>query len=157
MDDGLTHLGSGSTRYSYDSPDKAILEVFKTPRRGAYFVVGLECFEFTSLCPITGQPDFGRIHIVYVPSVLCVESKSLKLYLGAYRNHGAFHEDCVNTILEDLVAVMDPIYVRVLGDFNARGGIAIKPLALKWKLPLAVEDKEAVSEMVSSYDRLLSR
>ncbi len=157
MDSELTHVGSGSTKYSYDSPDKGILEVFNSPRQGAYFVVGLECFEFTSLCPITSQPDFGQIHILYVPGDLCVESKSLKLYLGAYRNHGAFHEDCVNTILEDLVSVMDPIYLRVLGDFNARGGIAIKPLALKWKTSLNAEDKEQVSEMVSSYDRLSLR
>ncbi len=157
MENNLTHLGSGGTRYHFDSPDRGILEAFKTPRQGEYFVVGLECFEFTSVCPITGQPDFGQIHIAYVPGDRCVESKSLKLYLGAFRNYGAFHEDCVNKIAEDLAAVIDPVFIRVLGDFNVRGGIAIRPLALKWRSSFPKAQKEVVAEMMDNYDRLSRR
>jgi 7-cyano-7-deazaguanine reductase len=127
----LTLLGGGRTEIRYDNPEAAMLESFSNPHPGSRWVVGLDCREFTSLCPVTGQPDFGRILITYVPADRCVESKSLKLYLGAYRNHGAFHEDCVNRIADDLVTAIDPLYLRVFGDFNPRGGIAIRPLAVR--------------------------
>src|SRR5579863_4450886 len=103
-----------------------MLEAFPNPRPGSPWVVALDCTEFTSLCPMTGQPDFGRIHIHYVPGERCVESKSLKLYLGAYRNHGAFHEDCVNRIADDIASAVEPRWLRVFGDFSVRGGIAIR-------------------------------
>ena len=85
------------------------------------------CPEFTSLCPITGQPDFAEIRIMYLPDERMVESKSLKLYLFSFRNHGAFHEDCVNIIMKDLIALMDPKYIEVTGIFTPRGGISIYP------------------------------
>ncbi|MCT6881667.1 MAG: preQ(1) synthase, partial [Snodgrassella alvi] len=85
--------------------------------------------EFTSLCPKTGQPDFATIYINYLPRLRMVESKSLKLYLFSFRNHGDFHEDCVNIIMKDLIALMQPKYIEVYGEFTPRGGIAIHPYA----------------------------
>ena len=87
------------------------------------------CPEFTSLCPITGQPDFAEIKIMYLPDEKMVESKSLKLYLFSFRNHGDFHEDCVNKIMKDLVRLMNPKYIEVTGLFTPRGGISIYPFA----------------------------
>ena len=107
--------------------DPSVLEMFinKHPERD-YFVK-FNCPEFTSLCPITGQPDFATLYISYVPDVRMVESKSLKLYLFSFRNHGAFHEDCVNIIMNDLIALMDPKYIEVWGKFLPRGGLSIDP------------------------------
>ena len=85
--------------------------------------------EFTSLCPMTGQPDFATIYISYVPDKKMVESKSLKLYLFSFRNHGDFHEDCINIIMKDLVKLMDPKYIEVWGKFTPRGGLSIDPYA----------------------------
>lgn len=147
----LTKLGA-ATEYRYDDPDAAMLEVFPNQHPGSRWVVGLDCHEFTSLCPMTGQPDFGRIHIHYVPDALCVESKSLKLYLGAYRNHGAFHEDCVNRIADDLVAAMRPRWIRVFGDFSVRGGIAIRPLALREAEGLAPDERSRCLELIAQHD-----
>jgi 7-cyano-7-deazaguanine reductase len=89
--------------------------------------VKFNCPEFTSLCPITGQPDFATIYISYIPDSKMLESKSLKLYLFSFRNHGAFHEDCVNIILNDLVELLKPRYIEVAGKFLPRGGISIDP------------------------------
>ncbi|MFY9362837.1 MAG: preQ(1) synthase, partial [Dysgonamonadaceae bacterium] len=89
--------------------------------------VTFDCPEFTTLCPITGQPDFATIRIDYIPDTKMVESKSLKLYLFSFRNHGAFHEDCVNVIMKDLIRLMDPKYIEVTGIFTPRGGISIYP------------------------------
>ena len=97
-------------------------------------MVTLHCPEFTTLCPITGQPDFATILINYIPNVRMVESKSLKLYLFSFREHGDFHEDVVNIILNDLVELMDPKYIEVRGIFNPRGGISIFPFA-NWAHP----------------------
>jgi 7-cyano-7-deazaguanine reductase len=126
----LTALGHRS-EYRYDRPDPAVLEAFDNPYPASSWVVSLLCSEFTSLCPVTGQPDYGRITVEYVPGRLCVESKSLKLYLVGYRNHGTFHEACVNQVADDLSAKLSPRYLRVYGDFNSRGGIAIRPLAVR--------------------------
>ena len=93
------------------------------------YLVTFTCPEFTSLCPKTGQPDFAKILISYIPRERMVESKSLKLYLFSFRNHGDFHEDCVNIIMKDLIALMDPKYIEVTGLFTPRGGIAIYPFA----------------------------
>jgi 7-cyano-7-deazaguanine reductase len=99
------------------------LDTFASPRPGRPFDVVFETEEFTCLCPMTGQPDFARLRIAYRPDRLCVESKSLKLYLWGYRSVGAFHEDVVNRILDDLVAAARPAWMRVEGDFLVRGGI----------------------------------
>ena len=104
-----------------------LLEVFKNQHPGNDYWVKFNCPEFTTLCPITGQPDFATIYISYIPDVNMVESKSLKLYLFTFRNNGDFHEDCVNIIMKDLIQLMDPGYIEVWGKFTPRGGISIDP------------------------------
>lgn len=126
---GLSLLGSRDTHYKYDSPQKEQLESFDYAANG-YQAVGFLTSEFTSLCPKTGQPDFANIEIVYVPRKKGIESKSLKLYLFSYRNHGSFHEDCISKISQDIIDVIDPLYIKVIGDFTPRGGIAIKPVSV---------------------------
>ena len=122
--DGLTLLGNSGTDYPA-TPDEARLEAFENAHPDRDYWVHLDCPEFTALCPITGQPDFATLTIRYVPDKLCVESKALKLYLGAFRNTGTFHEAVVNRILDDLVAAIHPRQATVKGRFNPRGGIAI--------------------------------
>ncbi len=125
--EGVTLLG-GSTTYVTDySPE--ILEKFQNKHPGNDYMVTFNCPEFTSLCPKTGQPDFAEIHINYIPDGFLVESKSLKLYLFSFRNHGDFHEDCVNIIMKDLVRLLEPKYLEVEGIFTPRGGISIYPFA----------------------------
>lgn len=124
----LSQLGSQGTRYPVDY-DPAVLETFDNKHPENEYVVNFDCPEFTTLCPKTGQPDFGHIHITYIPRVRMVESKSLKLYLFSFRNHGDFHEDCVNIIMKDLWKLMDPRYIEVKGYFMPRGGISINPFA----------------------------
>lgn len=121
---GLTLLGQSRTVYPA-SPDQARLEAFPNAHPGRDYWITFHCPEFTALCPITGQPDFGVITIEYIPHRLCLESKSLKLYLFSYRNHGTFHEAAVNRILDDVVKAVRPRQARVTGRFNARGGLAI--------------------------------
>jgi 7-cyano-7-deazaguanine reductase len=103
-------------------PSRA-LETFANPRPEREYEIRFDCPEFTCLCPMTGQPDFATIKIRYVPNELCVELKSLKLYLWSYRNEGAFHEAVTNQILDDLVAALKPRRIVVEGDFLVRGGI----------------------------------
>lgn len=122
----ITLLGNQNTKYSTDySPE--VLEVFPNKHMDNDYFVKFNCPEFTSLCPITGQPDFAQIYISYIPDELMVESKSLKLYLFSFRNHGDFHEDCVNIIMKDLIKLMNPKYIEVWGKFLPRGGISIDP------------------------------
>lgn len=123
--DGLSHLGQ-KTEYKDDYAPE-VLEAFENKHQENDYWVTFNCPEFTSLCPITGQPDFATIHISYLPDVKMVESKALKLYLFSFRNHGAFHEDCVNIIMKDLIKLMDPKYIEVVGIFTPRGGISIYP------------------------------
>ncbi|MBF6596854.1 MAG: NADPH-dependent 7-cyano-7-deazaguanine reductase QueF [Fermentimonas sp.] len=125
--DGLSHLGS-KTEYKQDYAPE-MLEAFENKHRENDYWVIFDCPEFTSLCPITGQPDFATIRINYLPEIKMVESKSLKLYLFSFRNHGAFHEDCINIIMKDLIKLMDPKYIEVTGIFTPRGGISIYPFA----------------------------
>ena len=99
------------------------LQVFANPHPDRDYTIEMECPEFTSICPVTGQPDFGTIRIRYVPDQQCIELKSLKLYLWSYRQEGAFHEAVTNHILDDLVAACAPRQMTVVGDFNVRGGI----------------------------------
>lgn len=123
---GISHLGNQEVKYSCDY-DPGVLETFENKHQGNDYFVKFNCPEFTSLCPITGQPDFATIYISYVPEVLMVESKSLKLYLFSFRNHGDFHEDCMNIIMKDLIKLLDPKYIEVWGKFTPRGGISIDP------------------------------
>lgn len=127
QDEGLHALGK-KTEYRQDYAPE-VLETFENKHQTNDYWVQFNCPEFTTLCPITGQPDFGEIIIKYIPDVRMVESKSLKLYLFSFRNHGNFHEDCVNIIMKDLVKLMDPRYIEVTGLFKPRGGISIFPFA----------------------------
>ena len=121
---GLTLLKKNHKDYP-DSPEKAKIETFRNAFPKRDYIITFDCPDFTSLCPITGQPDFGHITINYIAKEKCIESKALKLYLFSYRNHNTFHEVAVNTILDDLVAACDPKWMQVIGDFMPRGGIAI--------------------------------
>lgn len=126
--EGVTLLGCQGVAYPTDyRPD--LLETFDNKHPENEYVVNFDCPEFTTLCPKTGQPDFGHIYISYIPRLRMVESKSLKLYLFSFRNHGDFHEDCVNIIMKDLWRLMDPKYIEVKGLFMPRGGISINPFA----------------------------
>ena len=126
--EGLTHLGRAGNARPRDY-DPGLLESFSNRNPGVDATVTLRCPEFTTLCPVTGQPDFGELVIRYVPAERLVESKSLKLYLVSFRNHGDFHEDVVATVLRDLRALLAPKYIEVRGLFRPRGGIAIHPCA----------------------------
>ena len=126
-EEGLKALGR-KTEYRQDYAPE-VLETFENIHPENDYWVRFNCPEFTTLCPVTGQPDFGEIRISYIPDRRMVESKSLKLYLFSFRNHGGFHEDCVNTIMKDLIALMNPKYIEVLGLFVPRGGISIYPYA----------------------------
>jgi len=123
----LSALGK-KTDYTFDYAPE-VLETFENRHPDNDYWVRFNCPEFTSLCPITGQPDFAEIRINYLPGERMVESKSLKLYLFSFRNHGDFHEDCVNKIMKDLIKLMDPKYIEVIGLFTPRGGISIYPFA----------------------------
>jgi 7-cyano-7-deazaguanine reductase len=122
----ITLLGSIDTEYS-SQYNPEVLESFKNLHPERDYFVKFNCPEFTSLCPKTGQPDFATIYISYVPNELMVESKALKLYLFSFRNHGDFHEDCINIIMKDLIKLLDPKYIEVWGKFLPRGGISIDP------------------------------
>lgn len=124
--DGVSLLGNKDTKYNFDY-NPGIMECFENKHRDNDYFVKFNCPEFTSLCPITGQPDFATIYISYVPDIYMVESKSLKLYLFSFRSHGDFHEDCINKIMKDLIKLLDPKYIEVWGKFTPRGGISIDP------------------------------
>ena len=126
-EEGLQLLGQDTQYLTNYAPE--VLETFENKHPDNDYWVQFNCPEFTSLCPITGQPDFAEIKILYIPDKRMVESKSLKLYLFSFRNHGDFHEDCVNIIMKDLIHLMDPKYIEVIGLFLPRGGISIYPYA----------------------------
>lgn len=126
-EEGLKALGQKTGYRQEYAPE--VLEAFENKHPDNDYWVRFNCPEFTSVCPITGQPDFAEIRICYIPDRRMVESKSLKLYLGSFRQHGAFHEDCVNIIMKDLIRLMDPKYIEVTGFFTPRGGISIHPYA----------------------------
>ena len=128
----LTHLGSNKTDYKYDKPDPKLLEHFPSPFAiSTESIVEITAPEFTSLCPITGQPDFATIVVIYKPYEKCVESKSFKLYLGSFRQFGEFHEACVARIHKDLYNLLEPRYLKVVGQFAPRGGIRFWP-SVEW-------------------------
>ncbi len=126
----LTQLGN-NTNYVYEKPCQNILEVFENKYQNKDYIVHFEFNEFTSLCPKTGQPDFGEINIKYIPDELCIETKSLKLYFLAFRQHGSFMETITNQILEDCFGVCKPRWMQVNGSFNIRGGVAVNVKAEK--------------------------
>lgn len=126
--EGVSLLGNTRTQYPTDYAPE-MLETFPNKHPENDYLVTFNCPEFTSLCPKTGQPDFAKIIISYIPGERMVESKSLKLYLFSFRNHGDFHEDCINIIMKDLVRLMAPKYLEVTGIFTPRGGISIYPFA----------------------------
>ena len=128
----ITLLGNQNTKYVFDY-DPSLLEKFEKKFQDSNEdeqIVNLDCFEFCSRCPKTGQPDFATIHISYIPNTYMVESKSLKLYLFSFQQHGDFHESCVHMIMQDLVDLLQPKYLEVFGDFNSRGGISILPFSV---------------------------
>ena len=124
--EGVTLLGNQGTNYLFDYAPQ-VLETFPNKHTNRDYFVKFNCPEFTSLCPQTGQPDFATVYISYIPNEIMVESKALKLYLFSFRNHGDFHEDCMNIIMNDLIELMDPRYIEVWGKFTPRGGISIDP------------------------------
>ncbi len=119
----LTQLGGPGV--TPDSPDEAVLETVPNPHPGTVYLVRFACPEFTSLCPVTGQPDFAHLVIDYVPDETLVESKSLKLFLSSFRNHGAFHEECTVGIAKRLIDALSPIWLRIGGYWYPRGGMPI--------------------------------
>ena len=128
----LTLLGSNTTDYITEyNPN--VLEKFENQFVNNDYEVELEIPEFTHICPKTKQPDFAVIKITYSPDKYLVESKSLKLYMFSFRQHGSFHEDCINTIANDLFSLMEPKWITVRGDFFPRGGISINPSVTKRK------------------------
>ncbi len=123
--EGLSQLGNQNTKYEYSNPTPNILETFPNQYPERDYVTEFVFSEFSSLCPKTGQPDFATITVLYVADKKCIETKSLKLYFLAYRQHGSFMETIVNTILNDLVSVCQPRSMMVEGNFSARGGTLI--------------------------------
>jgi len=122
----LTLLGNQGTTYEFDyNPE--VLETFDNDFPDRDYFVKMNCPEFTTLCPMTGQPDFATVYISYIPDIKMVESKALKLYLFSFRNYGGFHEASMNMIMNDLIKLMDPRYIEVWGKFTPRGGISIDP------------------------------
>ena len=144
--DNLKALGRETGYLNTYTPE--VLETFENKHPDNDYWVQFNCPEFTSLCPITGQPDFAEIKIMYLPGERMVESKSLKLYLFSFRNNGDFHEDCVNIIMKDLIKLMDPKYIEVIGLFTPRGGISIYPYA-NYGMPGTKYEKMAEQRMLS--------
>ena len=144
--EGLQQLGKKTDYKMTYAPE--VLETFENKHKDNDYWVQFNCPEFTSLCPITGQPDFAEIKIMYIPGERMVESKSLKLYLFSFRNHGDFHEDCVNIIMKDLIGLMNPKYIEVTGFFTPRGGISIHPYA-NWGRPDTKWEKMAEQRLMT--------
>lgn len=147
----LKQLGSKKTKY-YNKPSVDILETFENQHPNNFYLVPFICNEFTSLCPKTGQPDFAKFEIIYIPRKKMVESKSLKLYLFSFRNQGEFHEDVTNRIFNDLWSKLDPLYMRVIGDFTVRGGIAIKPFVHRFG-NTDPDDTECIERIIKMWDQ----
>lgn len=130
------------TNYQFDAPSKTILQEIDNPHKDADYGVRLTCPEFTSICPVTSQPDFAHIIIDYVPGDYLVESKSFKMYLFSYRNHGSFHEDCTVQIAKDIIATIKPKWLRIGGYWYPRGGIPIDVFYENGELPKGVWIKD---------------
>ena len=143
---GLTQLGHHTVQPA--SPDVAVLERVAAPAEGALYVVRFACPEFTSICPLTGQPDFAHIVIDYIPGAWIVESKSLKLFLTSFRNHGAFHEACTMTIAQRLVDLLAPTWLRIGAYWHPRGGI---PIDVFWQTGAPPEGAWIPPQDVAAY------
>lgn len=143
---GLTQLGGRASLPQ--SPDKAVIEKIKNPHKGVLYSVRLNCPEFTSICPITGQPDFAHLIIDYIPKDWIIESKSLKLFLGSFRNHGAFHEDCTVAIALRLVRELKPVWLKIGGYWFPRGGI---PIDIFYQTGKAPEEAQPPAQNIPLY------
>jgi len=117
-----------NAKETFRKPNAKILETFQNRYQKRDYVINIKILEFTSICPVTSQPDFATVYIMYIPDEKCIESKSLKLYIHSYRNFGIFYEDSINRILDDFVKTCEPKWIRVIGEFNPRGGISISPI-----------------------------
>jgi 7-cyano-7-deazaguanine reductase len=142
----LTQLGQAASGFA--NPDEAILERVANPHPDALYLARFAAPEFTSLCPVTGQPDFAHLVIDYAPAAWLVESKSLKLYLGAFRNHGAFHEDCTVAVGKRLVGLLEPRWLRIGGYWYPRGGM---PIDVFWQTGTAPEGLWIPDQGVAAY------
>jgi 7-cyano-7-deazaguanine reductase len=142
----LTQLGHDTKRPT--APDEAVLETVPNPQAGSLYLARFTAPEFTSLCPVTGQPDFAHLVIDYAPDQRLIESKSLKLFLGSFRNHGAFHEDCTLTIGQRIVAAAQPLWLRIGGYWYPRGGI---PIDVFWQTGPAPEGLWLPDQGVAPY------
>ena len=127
-DKDLTLLGNSAGKLP-SSPEEATLETFPNKSPGRQYTIELDCSDFSSLCPVTGQPDAARICISYVPGEVCLETKSVKFYLASFRNSHAFNEEIVNKILDDLIEAANPVRMNVKGEFAPRGGISLTAIA----------------------------
>ena len=128
----------GGSGHPKSSPKKAVLETVPNPQADEDYLVRFSCPEFTSVCPVTGQPDFAHLVIDYVPELQLIESKSLKLYLTSFRNHGAFHEDCTISIAKKITSAAKPKWLRIGGYWYPRGGIPIDIFYQTGKLPVGL-------------------
>ncbi|CCO23467.1 preQ(1) synthase [Maridesulfovibrio hydrothermalis] len=148
--ESLKSLGqAGATKYNYDTPSPEILETFPNNFPGRPYIISIEFPEYTSLCPVTGQPDFATIIVEYIPDELCVESKSFKLYMGSYRNHQSFMETITNNILDHFVESLSPLWMRVKGIFSPRGGTGLHVFAEHYKKDSA--EYEQVRDVVKEW------
>lgn len=148
--ESLRLLGQGSLPRQPGEPGVGLLEAFSNKYPGRPYIISIEFPEYTSLCPVTGQPDFGSICVEYIPDKLCVESKSFKLYMFAYRNHQAFMETITNSILDDLCALLEPCWCRVKGLFAPRGGTQIHVFAEEYKI-MDQAKKRLIDEAVKAW------
>lgn len=146
ISDNLTQLGGQAQLPA--SPDVAVLETVANPHTGTDYLIRFTCPEFTSLCPVTGQPDFAHLVIDYVAEDTIVESKSLKLFLGSFRNHGSFHEDCTLTIAKRIVEATSPRWLRIGGYWYPRGGI---PIDVFWQTGIPPEGLWVPDQGVPTY------
>jgi 7-cyano-7-deazaguanine reductase len=144
----LTKLGSQKTKYKTNKVDTNLLETFENQHPKNDYVIPFECFEFSSLCPKTGQPDMSTIYLTYIPNKKCVESKSLKLYLFSFRQTGEFMEDLTNRIMKDMIKLLDPKYIEVFSDFNSRGGIYLRPYCNYYQQGV---DKDYINNLLNRY------
>lgn len=151
----LKTLGEGNTKYDFKEPDSGLLETFENQHKKSWYLIPIKAFEFTSLCPVTKQPDFAEIYINYIPDKLCVESKSLKLYLFSFRNSGEFMEDITNRIANDLYKLVDPLYIEVYAKFNSRGGISLTPFVQHFKSILSVADRFRIKRIIERYNQII--
>lgn len=147
----LRLLGTGRLPQPGNGPTRDLLEAFPNSFPGRPYVIRFDFPEFTSLCPVTGQPDFGRIVLEYVPDELCVESKSFKLYMFAFRGHQSFMETITNTILEDMLALLRPCWCRVRGLFAPRGATRIHVFAEEFKAGMQADREAAVRAAVAAW------